>query len=251
MMNEFFDRRVALAKNEGPNPNGTTAVNLLPLIGTTLSHFKITAKLGEGGMGEVWLAEDLELKRQVALKLLPPAMALDPQRLERFRREAEAVAALNHPNIVTLYAIESAGTETGRFKGLESEGTAGTETGRFKGSESEGTAGTETGRFKGAEPLHFLVMELVEGESLDQALPRGGWPLAKVLDVALAIAEALATAHEKGIVHRDLKPANIMLTGEGRIKVLDFRSGQVGVGRAGAACKLGRRRWRRSPKRAW
>lgn len=138
-------------------------------------------------MGEVYQAEDLELKREVALKLLPPAMAQDPQRLERFRREAEAVAALNHPSIVTLYSIETAET-----------------------------AGAE------AETVQVLVMELVEGESLDQALPRGGWPLAKVLDVTLPIAEALAMAHEKGIVHRDLKPANVMMTGDGRIKVLDF-----------------------------
>ena len=150
------------------------------MIGTTLSHFRVTAKLGEGGMGEVYRAEDLELKRPVALKLLPAAMAQDPQRLERFRREAEAVAALNHPNIVTLYSLESSDTAS------------------------------------------FLVMELVEGEGLDQALPRQGWPLAKVLDVGLAIAGALAVAHEKGIIHRDLKPANVMLTGDGRIKVLDF-----------------------------
>jgi Tol biopolymer transport system component len=150
------------------------------MIGTTLSHFKITAKLGEGGMGEVYRAEDLELKRPVALKLLPAAVAQDPQRLERFRREAEAVAALNHPNIVTLYSFESSDT------------------------------------------ANFLVMELVEGEGLDQAIPRGGWPLAKVLDTGLAIAGALAAAHEKGIVHRDLKPANVMLTGDGRLKVLDF-----------------------------
>ena len=150
------------------------------MIGTTLSHFKIIAKLGEGGMGEVYRADDLELKRPVALKLLPAAVAQDPQRLERFRREAEAVAALNHPNIVTLYSLES------------------------------------------SDSTHLLVMELVEGQGLDQAMPRGGWPLAKVLDVGLAIAEALAFAHDKGIIHRDLKPANVMLTDDGRIKVLDF-----------------------------
>ncbi len=168
------------------------------MIGQTLSHFRITAKLGEGGMGEVYRAEDLELKRQVALKLLPAAMAHDPQRLERFKREAEAIAALNHPNIVTLYSIETAEMAEGGSDGS-------------------------------AAPVHFLVMELVEGESLDQARPRGGWPLRKVLDVGLPIAEALATAHEKGIVHRDLKPANVMLTDDGRLKVLDFGLAKLAV----------------------
>jgi serine/threonine protein kinase len=174
------------------------------VIGQTLLHFRIIAKLGEGGMGEVYRAEDLELKREVALKLLPQAMAHDPQRLERFKREAEAIAALNHPNIVTLYSIESAET-------------------------SEVTGTDEAG------PLHFLVMELVEGESLDQAMPRGGWPLTKVLDVGLPIAEALATAHEKGVVHRDLKPANVMLTDDGRIKVLDFGLAKLAVDGANLA----------------
>ena len=150
------------------------------MIGTKLSHFKITGKLGEGGMGEVYLAEDSELDREVALKLLPPDMAEDPERLERFKREAKAVAALNHPNIVTIHSIE----------------------------ESEGT--------------YFLTMEMVDGESLDKILPPGGLPLAKLFDIAIPMAEALAAAHDKGIVHRDLKPANVMVTEDGRVKVLDF-----------------------------
>jgi len=150
------------------------------MIGETLARYKIVDKLGEGGMGEVYLAEDTELDRKVALKMLPTEMAGDPERLERFRREAKAVAALNHPNIVTIYSIE----------------------------ESDGT--------------QFLTMEHVEGESLDQMLPPTGMPLAKVFDIAIPLADALATAHERGIVHRDLKPANIMVNKEGRVKVLDF-----------------------------
>ena len=150
------------------------------MIGQVLSHYRITDKLGEGGMGVVYRAEDTELGREVALKLLPPEMSDDPRRLERFRREAKAVAALNHPNIVTIHSIESEG-------------------------------GT-----------HFLAMELVEGQSLDHVLPPGGMPLAKVFDIAIPLADAMATAHERGIVHRDLKPANVMVSDEGRVKVLDF-----------------------------
>ncbi len=150
------------------------------MIGQTLSRYKITGMLGEGGMGVVYRAEDPELGREVALKLLPAEMADNPERLERFRREAKAVAAINHPNIVTIHSIES------------------------------------------IETTHFLTMELVEGESLDRIIPPGGMPLAKVFEIAVPLADALASAHESGIVHRDLKPANVMITGENRIKVLDF-----------------------------
>ena len=150
------------------------------MIGQTLSKYKITGMLGEGGMGVVYRAEDSGLGREVALKLLPAEMADNPKRLERFRREAKAVAAINHPNIVTIHSIES----------------------------------TET--------THFMTMELVEGESLDRMIPPGGMPLAKVFDIAIPLADALASAHERGIVHRDLKPANVMVTGENRVKVLDF-----------------------------
>ncbi len=150
------------------------------MIGQTLSRYKITGMLGEGGMGVVYRAEDPELDREVALKLLPAEMADNPKRLERFRREAKAVAAINHPNIVTIHSIES------------------------------------------VETTHFLTMELVEGESLDHLIPPGGMPLAKVFEIAVPLADALSSAHEQGIVHRDLKPANVMVTGENRIKVLDF-----------------------------
>ncbi|MGB5659371.1 MAG: protein kinase, partial [Thermoanaerobaculia bacterium] len=125
-------------------------------------------------------AEDTTLKRQVALKVLPPDLAASQERLERFQREAESLAALNHPNIVHVYSVE----------------------------EVEGT--------------HFITMELVEGKPLSQLLPEGGMPLERIFDVAIPLADALATAHEKGVIHRDLKPANIMVTDEGRVKVLDF-----------------------------
>ena len=150
------------------------------MIGEMLSRYKITGMLGEGGMGVVYRAEDSELGREGALKLLPAEMADNPKRLERFRREAKAVAALNHPNIVTIHSIES------------------------------------------VEATHFLTMELVGGESLDHIVPPGGLPLAKVFEIAIPLADALSTAHERGIVHRDFKPGNVMVTAENRVKILDF-----------------------------
>ena len=131
-------------------------------------------------MGEVYLAEDTELGREVALKVLPAMAEENPERLERFRREARAVASLNHPNIVTLFNVEE------------------------------------------AEGRRLLVMERVEGKSLDRVLPPGGMPLAEVFAYAIPTADALAAAHEKGITHRDLKPANVMITSDGSVKVLDF-----------------------------
>ncbi len=131
-------------------------------------------------MGEVYRATDTKLGRDVALKVLPPEMASDPDRLARFQREARAVAALNHAHIVTLFSVEE------------------------------------------ADGFHFLTMELVEGESLERRIPVGGLPVGQIVEIAGALAEALAAAHEKGIVHRDLKPANIMVTDDGRVKVLDF-----------------------------
>ena len=131
-------------------------------------------------MGEVYLAEDTKLKRKVALKIMPPEMASDPNRLERFQREAEAVAAMDHPNIVTIYSVE----------------------------ETDGT--------------HFLTMSFIEGEPLGQRIPAGGMGLTDLFDVAIPLADALAAAHDKGVTHRDLKPANIMITTDGRVKVLDF-----------------------------
>ena len=150
------------------------------MIGRTFSHYTILEKLGEGGMGEVYLAEDGRLKRKVALKVLPEEMASDPERLARFKREAETVATLNHPNIVTIHSVEE------------------------------------------AEGIHFLTMEWVEGHTLKDLISKGPVPVHKVFDIAIPLADALASAHSMGIMHRDLKPANVMINAEGRLKILDF-----------------------------
>ena len=147
--------------------------------GIKLGPYVIIAPVGAGGMGEVYRAKDTKLNRDVAIKVLPAEMARDPDRLARFQREARAVAALNHPNIVTIHSVE----------------------------EIDGT--------------HFLTMELIEGQSLAE-LMAPGLSLPDTFRLATQIADALASAHEKGIVHRDLKPANVMVTGDGRLKVLDF-----------------------------
>ena len=150
------------------------------MIGSTLGHYKILDLLGAGGMGEVYRAEDTTLDREVALKVLPAELSSDPDRLARFEREAKTLAALDHPNIVTIHTVEE------------------------------------------AEGVRFLTMQLVVGKPLSGFIPKGGMPLERIFDIAIPRADALATAHEKGVIHRDLKPANIMVTTEGRVKVLDF-----------------------------
>jgi len=161
------------------------------MIGSQLSQFRITDELGAGGMGEVWRAEDTKLGREVAVKLLPEEVSADPERLARFQREAKMLASLNHPNIATLYGLETA-------------------------TRSDDGADLVT-----AETT-FLVMELVEGETLADRIARGPIPIDEALEIARQVAEALEAAHEAGIVHRDLKPANIKITPSGQVKVLDF-----------------------------
>ncbi|HEX7078453.1 MAG TPA: protein kinase [Candidatus Eisenbacteria bacterium] len=148
--------------------------------GSRLGSYEIVARVGAGGMGEVFRARDTRLRRDVALKVLPEAVARDADRLALFEREARMAAGLNHPNIVVLHSIE----------------------------EEEG--------------VRFITMELVDGESLDRQIDPKGLPPSRVLEISTALAEALVAAHEKGVVHRDLKPANVMVTREGRVKVLDF-----------------------------
>jgi serine/threonine-protein kinase len=153
----------------------------MPLtIGTLLGSHEIVALLGKGGMGEVYRARDLKLKREVAIKILPGEFADDTDRISRFQREAEVLASLNHPNIAAIYDVAD------------------------------------------ANQTRYLVLELVEGETLADRIARGPIPLEEALDIARLICEALEAAHEKSIIHRDLKPANVKLTSEGGVKVLDF-----------------------------
>ena len=155
------------------------------MIGQVLGHYRIVDRLGAGGMGEVYRAEDTTLHREVALKVLPTELATSQDRLERFQREAHTLAALDHPNIVHIYSVESAA--------LSEDQT-----------------------------VHFLTMQLVRGQPLAELISEDGLKLDHFFDLAIPLADALRAAHEKGIIHRDLKPENVMVDEEGRVKVLDF-----------------------------
>ena len=179
------------------------------MIGGTLGHYKIVDKLGEGGMGEVYEAEDTELRRRVALKVLPADMAADPERLERFQREARMVAALNHPNIVTIFSVEKTTIEVPRAQDPKTSGP------------QESATSSES------VPVHFLTMELVDGQTLGSLIPGKGMGLDELFNVAIPLADALVSAHDAGITHRDLKPGNVMVTGDRRVKVLDFGLAKV------------------------
>jgi len=155
--------------------------------GTRLGPYEILAPLGKGGMGEVYRATDTRVDRAVALKVLPEEFFESEERRGRFEREARMLASLNHPGIATLYSFEEIPSSSSSLSSR-----------------------------------HVLVMELVEGDDLARKIASGPLPLEECLSYAKQIAEALAAAHEKGIVHRDLKPANILVTRDGRVKLLDF-----------------------------
>ena len=161
--------------------------------GTKLGSYEVLAQIGAGGMGEVYQAHDTKLGRDVAIKVLPAAFVNDPERLSRFQREARMLAALNHPNIATIYGLEH----------------------------SNGT--------------HFLIMELVPGETLAERVRSGPVPVEEALEIGVQIAEALEAAHEKAIIHRDLKPANVKVTPEGKVKVLDFGLAKAFEGEVGGS----------------
>jgi serine/threonine-protein kinase len=156
--------------------------------GTRLEHYQIVDKIGEGGMGAVYRAEDTRLRRQVAIKVLPPSVAADAERLARLEREAQLLASLSHPNVAAVY----------------------------------GFGDTEIEDAGERRRVAFLVMELVEGQSLYDRVAAGPVPWREAITIAAGIAAGLEAAHERGIVHRDLKPANVHLTPDDGVKVLDF-----------------------------
>ena len=160
--------------------------------GTRLGPYEILSPLGAGGMGEVYRAKDMRLGRDVAIKVLPERVAEDPDALSRFEREAKSVAALSHPNILSLHDFGRDGT------------------------------------------VAYAVTELLEGETLREALSSGPLSVRRATEYGAQIALGLAAAHEKGIVHRDLKPDNVFVTRDERVKILDFGLAKSSAGPAEA-----------------
>ena len=166
-------------KVEEPAVVGVTPLQELSA-GTLLGHYRVTRRLGRGGMGVVYEAEDQKLGRSVAIKMLPEATRRDPAALERFWREARAASSLNHPGICIVHELNESGDRP------------------------------------------FIVMELLEGQSLDKLDQKQAMPYPKLLDFGMQVADALDAAHRKGILHRDIKPGNIFVSPSGQVKILDF-----------------------------
>src|SRR5260370_33345117 len=153
--------------------------------GTRLGHYRILSRLGAGGMGVVFVADEARLPRQVALKVLLPEVAADAERLGRFVQEARLASALSHPNAAHIYEIGE--------------------------------------RDNGQYLAHYMAMEYVEGETLEARLSGDPLPVPEIVHIAAQVADALDAAHVRGIVHRDIKPANLTIGPRGPVKVLDFR----------------------------
>jgi len=186
--------------------------------GARLGPYEFVAALGAGGMGEVYRARDTRLGRDVAIKVLPAEFAVDPDRLRRFEQEARAASALNHPNIVVVFDV-------GAEKECHPERSGGPRGAASAVDAAPGAPGSCIGLRPPQDDgvvVHYLVEELLEGESLRERLQGGALPPRKVIELAVQVCSGLAAAHEKGIVHRDLKPENLFVTADGHVKILDF-----------------------------
>lgn len=184
-VNPMLNRQLfPTAKQFAPEIPTIAFTTFFIVIPQTISHYRILSKLGAGGMGEVYLAEDTQLGRRVALKLLPSRFTQDPERVRRFTQEAKSVSKLNHPNILTVYEVGQTETELGG--------------------------------------VHFIVMEFVEGLTLRQKIASARMRLEEAIEVAIQAVSALVAAHGEGIAHRDIKPENVMVRPDGYVKVLDF-----------------------------